>query len=237
MSSHGMSSSKASQVKRGGHLREQVFSNQFSSNSMMEINTNVNFSGSSADCFINKEDYLYIVTELGAKNGSTSVKGGSTYQFHLGKIPELIDYESLTFARLPSSKNPAKLETRFHSNIDHNQQKEVLSSYSFWRKYLGKGEILALDVNNVWHFFLMRDVLNLLIDPHWVRWRFLDTGRIKGDLLFQSGKKRTGITFEHRFEKNQSVIGAHGGKSGVEVFFPWLLDHLQNHIEVSKMTV
>jgi len=44
-----MSSEKASQVKRGGHLREQVFSNQFSSSSMSTINESVNFSGSSAD--------------------------------------------------------------------------------------------------------------------------------------------------------------------------------------------
>lgn len=233
-----MSSNKASQVKRGGHLREQVFSNQFSSDSMMVINTNVNYSGSSADCVINKEEYNYIITKLGANNGLTSVKGGSTYQFHLGKIPELIDYDSLTFRRMPSVKNPNKLETCFHSKIDHSQQLQKLSSYDFWKKYLGKGEILALDVNGKWNFFLMRDVLNLLINPEWIEWRFLNTGRIKGDLLFKNGKKRTGITFEHRFEKNQSVIGAHGGKSGIEVFYPWLIDHLSNnYVMVEKMMV
>jgi len=233
-----MSSNKASQVKRGGHLREQVFSNQFSSNSMMSINNNVNYSGSSADCLINKDEYKYIISSLGANNGLTSVKGGSTYQFHLGKIPELIDYSSLSVKRMASVKNPNKLETCFHSKIENSQQLEVLKSYEFWKNYLGKGEILALDVNGKWNFFLMKDVLNLLINPNWIKWRFLNTGRIKGDLFFKNGKKRSGITFEHRFEKNQSVIGAHGGKSGIKVFFPWLIDHLSdNHVKVDKMIV
>lgn len=237
MSKHGMTSGKASQVKRGGHLREQIFSNQFSDMSMININKGVNYAGSTADCMINKKEFLYIVKELRANNGSTSVKGGSTYQFHLGKIPELIDYDSLIIKQTPSESNHQKLETCFKSNITFQQQLKVLVSYDFWKKYLGKGEILAIDAYNDWYFFLMKDVLNLMINPNKVKWRIRNTGRIKGDLIYKDGTKRAGITFEHRFEKNQSVIGAHGGTTGISVFFPWLLENIPNQFKVLKMRV
>ena len=237
MSKHGMSSRAASQVKRGGHLREQIFSNQFNNGSMSSISQNVNYSGSSSDCIINNSDYTYIITQLNVENGTTSVKGGSTYQFHLGKIPELIDYESIRTERIFGGSNNDKEQTRFWSNISNEQQLEVLSSYEFWKKYLGKGEILAIDAHNEWIFFAMRDVLNLLINPNWIQWRFLPTGRIKGDLIYTDGSKKAGVTFEHRFEKNQSVIGAHGGMSGIKLFLPWLLQHIQNIVRVRKMLV
>ncbi len=237
MSNHGMSSRHASQVKRGGHLREQIFSNQFSNESMANISQNVNYTGSTADCIINNEDYNYIIQQLNVPNGTTSVKGGSTYQFHLGRIPELLDYNSIVVEKKFADGQSGKLQTCFSSNISNEKQLIVLSSIDFWKKYLGKGEILAIDVLNEWNFFSMRDVLNLLINPHWIQWRFLPTGRIKGDLYFKDNGKKAGITFEHRFEKNQSVIGAHGGKTGIKSFFPWLIEHLPNVVKVTKMTV
>lgn len=237
MSTHGMSSRLASQVKRGGHLREQIFSNQFSKESMSNISQNVNYTGSSADCIINNSEYDYILNQLKVSNGFTSVKGGSTYQFHLGRIPELLDYNSIKIERKYADEQGGKLQTCFSSNISNEKQLMVLSSYDFWQKYLGKGEILALDVLNEWNFFSMRDVLNLLINPNWIQWRFLPTGRIKGDLYFKDKSKKAGITFEHRFEKNQSVIGAHGGKTGIESFYPWLIEHIPNMVKVRKMTV
>ncbi len=230
-----MTSQLASQVKRGGHLREQIFSNQFSNNSMLNIGKNVNFSNSTADCVINNEHSKYIISDLGAINGNTSVKGGSTYQFHLGRIPELIDYDSLIIERKPSARG--KLETCFSSKINEAKQLETLRSYDFWKKYLGKGEILAIDAHNVWHFFSMLDVLNLMTNPQYIQWRFLQTGIMKGDLIFLNNSKKAGITFEHRFEKNQSVIGAHGGATGIRSFLPWLLEHLQNVIKIKKMQV
>jgi hypothetical protein len=123
MSKHGMTSRHASQVKRGGHLREQIFSNQFTDSSMNEINISVNYTGSSADCFISNPEYTYIINELGAVNGTTSVKGGSNFQFHLGRIPELIDVPSLDIIKVQSSKG--KLETRFSSNITEKSQLEA----------------------------------------------------------------------------------------------------------------
>ncbi len=232
-----MSSRAASQVKRGGHLREQIFSNQFSNSSMSRISQSVNYSGSSADCVINNDDYRYIISQLNVENGNTSVKGGSTYQFHLGKIPELIDYESIKIETILAGSNNDKEQTCFSSRITNQQQLKELLSYEFWKKYLGKGEILAIDAYNEWNFFAMKDVLNLLINPDFIQWRFLPTGRIKGDLIFIDKSKKTGITFEHRFEKNQSVIGAHGGMSGINTFLPWLLQHIKNVVKVKKMLV
>jgi hypothetical protein len=203
---------------------------------MANISQNVNYTGSSADCIINNPDFNYILSQLNVSTGNTSVKGGSNYQFHLGRIPELLDYESIKVERIRADKPTGKLETCFSSNITNDQQFIVLTSYDFWKKYLGKGEILAIDYQNHWHFFSMREVLNLLINPHCIKWRFLPTGRIKGDLIFKNQSKKAGITFEHRFEKNQSVIGAHGGSAGVKSFFPWLIEHIPNYVKVQKMT-
>jgi hypothetical protein len=234
MSKHGMTSNHASQVKRGGHLREQIFSNQFSDSTMQDIGMSVNYTGSTADCYISRFDYQYILEELNVNRGTTSVKGGSTYQFHLGRIPELLDPESVKLSTIHTSTG--KPQTCVESNITQTQQLQALHTYLFWVKYLGKGEILAIDAHNYWHFFRMSDVLNLLINPNLISWRFLPTGRIKGDLHFKSGQSRTGITFEYRVEKSQSVLGAHGGKSGISVFLPWLFDHL-TCIKVKKMLV
>jgi len=233
MSKHGMTSRHASQVKRGGHLREQIFSNQFTDSSMNEINTSVNYTGSSADCILSNDDYSYIISELGATNGTTSVKGGDNYQFHLGRIPELLDIPTLQISKHLTSRG--KEETWFSSKISEEEQHEVLGSFGFWKRYLGKGELLAINMDNYWYFYLMRDILDLLVNPEWINWRVLATGRIKGDLKFKNGKSLAGITFEYRFEKNQCVLGAHGGGAGRKAFFPWLREHLQN-IQIKKMS-
>ena len=227
MSKHGMSSQKASHVKRGGHLREQIFSNQFTRGRMSVLNEQVNYSGSSADGVITQEDFKWIISELKTKDGSVSIKGGNNFQFHLGNIPELIDYNSLVEEKKPSPKRPLKLETHFSSSISHAEQLAALKSKKFWEKYLKKGEILAIDHESQWHFFSLDDVIHLLISGEFLVWRILSTGRIKGDCFFSDGRKRVGITFEHRFEKNQSVLGAHGGGAGKKTFFPWLQDHLE----------
>jgi len=228
-----MTSRHASQVKRGGHLREQIFSNQFTDSSMNEINTSVNYTGSTADCFISNPDYTHIINELGASNGTTSVKGGSNFQFHLGRIPELIDISTLQIEKVQLING--KSETRFSSSVTESQQLESLTSFGFWKKYLGKGEILAINVDSHWFFFPMKEVLELLTDPQKVRWRVLATGRIKGDLIFKNGRSLVGITFEYRFEKKQCVLGAHGGGAGRKAFFPWLIDNLR-FIQVPKMS-
>ena len=237
MSKHGMSSLKASQIKRGGHLREQIFSNQFTRGRMSVLNEQVNYSGSSADGVITHEAFKWIISDLKTENGSVSIKGGDNFQFHLGNIPELIDYDTLEEEKKPSPNRPLKLQTHFKSSISPEEQLVALKSKKFWERYLKKGEILAVDHQSKWHFFSFDDVIDLMISD-FLAWRFLPTGRIKGDCFFLDGRKRAGITFEHRFEKKQSVIGAHGGGAGKKTFFPWLQEHLESKsVVLPKMEV
>jgi hypothetical protein len=154
-----MSSRQASKVKRGGHLREQIFSNQFTIESMADISQNVNYTGSSADCILNNPDFIYILSQLNVSSRNTSVKGGSNYQFHLGRIPDLLDYDSIVVERKPSGKT-GKLETCFSSNITSEQQLTTLTSYDFRKKYLGKGEMLAIDSRTYLPMIRKQEILN-----------------------------------------------------------------------------
>jgi hypothetical protein len=58
-------------------------------------------------------------------------------------IPDLLDYDSIVVESKPSDKPSRKLETCFSSNITSEQQLTALTSYDFWKKYLGKGEMLS----------------------------------------------------------------------------------------------
>jgi hypothetical protein len=110
---------------------------------MANISRNVNYTGSSADCILNNPDFISILSQLNVSGGNTSVKGGSNFQFHLGSIPDLLDYDSIVVESKPSDKPSRKLETCFSSNITSEQQLTALTSYDFWKKYLGKGEMLS----------------------------------------------------------------------------------------------
>ena len=35
----------------------------------------------------------------------------------------------------------------------------------------------------------------------------------------------------------QKYNGAHGGETGIKVFFPWLKDHIKNYLRIEKMNV
>lgn len=238
-SRHGMSSQHASRVKRIGHMKEAIFANQFSLGTLDEVAAR-NYSGASVDNEITRPEFFYIFERLGLSSGKTSVKGGSNYQFHLGQIPELADIESLEINRVanPSSTDPDKTKSCFKTDITELQQRTAMRSISFWDKYLRKdADLLSIDDgSDKWHFFAMKDVINLLTDPDKVNWRFLDTGRIIGDCKMSSGKSLATITFELREEKMSFVLGAHGSSRGLKSFFPWLKYHL-NSVEVEKFIV
>lgn len=109
-----------------------------------------------------------------------------------------------------------KVKNRICTSSDHGiefkEQIKALKNYSFWKKYLGKGDILCYrSSENEWIFFNMDDVIIFLTDNF--DWRLLETGRIKGDF---NGKQY--ITYEYRPEphKRTFVLGAHGGKKGRE---------------------
>ena len=66
-----------------------------------------------------------------------------------------------------------------------------------------------------WLIFSRIDLLEMLQDANQVNWRILESGRIKGDVFTDNGK-RTIFTLEYRAEehKRQFVFGAHGGGAG-----------------------
>lgn len=236
-SKHGMSSARASEKKRTGHLREQVFSNQFTNATMRDISEDQNYSGPSSDCIINKAEYRTLLYKLGVSSGATSVKGGANYQFHLGQIPELEDKDTLQVWEAPDPKrnNPDKTKTCWKSRVTIEQKKQALISYDFWKKYLGKGDVLAIwpdDDSQVWIFFPMREVLNLMINPNKISWHFLETGRIKGYCKFKDNTTLSTITFEYRKNKG-FTLGANSG-AGFKKFFPWLLENVK-HVNVRRI--
>lgn len=206
---HGMSSEKASLIKKNGHQREQKFNDFFGNNDK------INYSGASSDCCLSLQNNSELIEKLNKyllvpkQDLGVSVKGGTTIQFHLGKLPEL------TSSKFSISKNE-KGHTVFDHGITFQQQLNALTSVNFWNKYLKKGDVLCYDDDlGTRYFFNMDSVIQWIIKN--VNWRILDTGRIKGDIFDKkSNKLKQGIiTYEYRKEehKKSCVIGACGGKN------------------------
>ena len=203
-----MSSKQASQKKELGHAEERTF-NAFFGN---KESRDTNFSGANADNIISNIDHQNTLKEhLGEMSSfQVSLKSGKTWQFHLGRIDELSPLDKILISK--TSKNETKV-THF---INFEEQKSILKNYNFWNKYLGKGNLLCYnDKEKKYTFFKMNDVIQFIINS--ATWRLLDTGRIKGDFIF-CDKKRSVITFEYRKDKNQFVLGAHGGNAGFLLF-------------------
>jgi hypothetical protein len=208
-------------VKERGHAYEVVF------NSLFNKRQKLNFSGASSDCFISGDDIEQKLKPLNVNGRLVSLKASNTWQFHLGKIPELSDtdfYKKSLKQIIPAGKS--KPETCGRHNISFEKQEVVLRTKSFWKKYFGKGDYLCYtDRKGLWRFFSMNDVIDFIIEN--TNWRLLHTGRIKGDYELQV-KKANGevttktfkgiITFEFRNEdhKQTFVLGAHGGTNGLK---------------------
>ena len=90
-----------------------------------------------------------------------------------------------------------------------------LRSHGFLKSFVFKGNFFCVYDFPNWLIFDSQEMLSLFQDSEEVFWRFLDSGRIKGD-IYSLGKKRTILTFEYRAEahKKQFVFGAHGGGAG-----------------------
>lgn len=215
--SHGMSHEQASKVKLGGHNNERDFNSAFG-NKMAELN----FSGPSSDCIIlDKNLIVELNKKLGIISPFTSVKGGDTIQIHLGSFPELTNMDFWNKNLCQKKISTGKTCTSSKHGISFLNQKKVLKSYSFWKKYLGKGDVLAYRrTESEWIFFNMEDVINFIVSKF--DWRLLETGRLKGDYL---GKQY--LTYEYRSEDHKLcfVLGAHGGKKGRE-FMEMLIKHI-----------
>ena len=230
MSKHSMSSEKASRVKRSGHSEEIKFNSLFTNITLNKIGNDINLSGASSDCEIDIGCYIdRLALEFGdLERYSVSLKSGKTWQFHLGKLPELsdIDFYKNSIKRVEVKTD--KFETWGKHHRSFNKQKEVLSSKIFWNKYLKKGNLLCYN-NKMgdYHFFLMDDVINFIINNF--NWRLLDTGRIKGDSSYKGRELKGIITFEFRDESHKScfVLGAHGAKNGYRLY-KILCENLKN---------
>jgi hypothetical protein len=201
MSKNAMSSEQASAVKRQGHKREEKFNKRFGNE-----NDKINYSGSSPDCLIREgHDILNTLKKsIGTDSRYVSIKGGNTIQIHLGNLPELTDKSAYT------TRRNWKGQTCVEHGIPFQQQERQLRQKSFWDTYLKKGDVLAYSYDNgkyIW--FNMEDVINFVIKE--CKWRFLETGRLKGDI---QGKQY--LTYEYRAKKDSFVLGAHGGKKGKE---------------------
>ena len=223
-----MTSQQARAKKKSGNAEEVKFNAYFSSETLRSELENLNFSGPSPDCYISVDNFKkLIVSKLGSMNDfSVSLKSGYTMQFHLGNIEEL------------STKSKVKIFKKIIKNkkvtcIEHDksfsEQEKHLKSYSFWKKYLGKGELLCInDKKGNYKFYRMDEIINLIIQS--TSWRILETGRIKGDVRI-NGNKCALFTFELRPNKNQFVLGAHGGKNGKK--FELFLDENLKYCPIS----
>lgn len=221
---HGMSSSQASKVKRGGHKKEVLFNQRFG-----DPDAGVNWSGSSADCMLSEarlaSDFKeWLRSKDLSPDGGVSLKGGKTIQIHLGNLPELTDKEGYSVGETPRG------DTAVEHGVPFDKQVEHLRDPRFWNKYLKKGDILCYDVPKKkkeddrpteYRFFKMDDVISYICSPA-CQWRILDTGRLKGDL---DGKAI--FTYEYRRVKGMFVLGAHGGTNGVR-----FMDILKDNIDV-----
>lgn len=129
---------------------------------------------------------------------SVSIKSGNNLQFHLGNIPEL---SQLT---------------------EHQSMRAVLQSSMLWSKYLKKStsslpaELLCYyhKQSKEWTFFRMDHVIDMITQK--CTWRFLPTGRIKGDFADGSRKGASQyITYEYRKGKHNSYFLGVNGNKGV----------------------
>jgi len=201
-------SEQGRQKKELGHAEERTFNAFFGDKNKREIN----YSNPTCDNEItNQEHQIEITKKLGRlRSFKVSLKSGDTWQFHLGRIDELSP-----LSKIKVKKNSFG-ETKVIHSIAFSEQLNILSKSSFWAKYLGKGDLLCYnDKKKKYTFFRMDEVIQFISRK--VDWRILDTGRIKGDLIFNN-RKRSVLTFEYRDTKNQFAIGAMGNKNGLLLF-------------------
>jgi hypothetical protein len=128
----------------------------------------------------------------GESMGRVSLKSGKNLQFTLGVIPELESASDKT---------------------------AVLRSPEFWNKYLAKSKskipcdlLCYYDKSlNSFTYFNMADVVGFIVEK--CKWRFLATGRIKGDFADKSRNgSRQYLTYEYRKTHKSYFLGANGNK-------------------------
>jgi hypothetical protein len=191
--------------KREGHEREDAFETLWGEKTATTYKAE-------ADKTITNLTFLSILREsLGEfPSGSTSIKGGISLQFTLGRIPE----------------------------IEVPDQIQALSQRSIWEKYLGKSQsehpahLFAYRDADRWVFFRMEDVIDFITQK--CTWRKSKEGRsLKGDFP-NTSKKGFGqyLTCEYRKTHKGHFLGANGGQG--YKFICLLKENLKFHEEVDK---
>lgn len=124
------------------------------------------------DCLIDEKGALRVLRrnfKFNKKVERVSLKSGSNYQIHSGKMVQIC-------TRKRGQPSPSKAV--FKTQLPH------LKSKRFWNNYLGsKGEFfVVVDPAIRWRHYLMRDVVQALAEN--TIWHRTSEGRIKGKLPF-----------------------------------------------------
>ena len=207
-SNHAMSSGQARSIKRRGEFLRAKFKRQCC-NQEGEI----------------EPHFLQGISGSTPKSAGTYImKTGKNGQFHLGSLRR---YQK---AWQVSISDCGKLITYGQS---FDKIKSDLYSREFLECFILKENFLVLMHNESWLIFSSKDILTILQDSEMIRWRVLESGRIKGDMTTHNGKRAI-FTIEYRPEKHKQsfVIGAHGGGAGAR-----LGDHLREAILFNSIPI
>ena len=138
--------------------------------------------------------------------GTYTLKSGKNWQFHLGSFAPYTEKWGTQYL------NGGKI---IKYNIPYEQIDLDLRCNDFIRSFIFKGNFFVVYDSPNWLIFDSEDIISFIQDSERVKWRILESGRIKGD-LYSEDKKRTIFTMEYRAEehKKQFVFGAHGGGAG-----------------------
>lgn len=140
--------------------------------------------------------------------GSYILKSGNNWQFHLGSLQPFIEKWGVSIL------NDGK---QIDYRISPNEIIIDITSNGFLNSFMLKGNFFVVHDSPNWIIFSAFDILNFMQNSELVRWRILESGRIKGDVFFEN-KYNSVLTIEYRAEKHkrQFVFGAHGGGSGIK---------------------
>lgn len=181
--------------KRVGHKREDDFKRQFHPASLTEVTE----YGATSDTWLAKSsdiaNTLRNKFELADRDLYVSNKSGNNIQLTLGKIAELEAENGLEWIN------------------DANNCRTLFNKYLKKQESVRPADLLVYkDLRiNKWLFYKMDDVVDFIVNN--VKWRKLDSGRIKGD--FDDGSKKgygQYITYEYRATHNSHFLGMNGNK-------------------------
>lgn len=185
--------------KRKGHKREDDFKNQYNPTSLNEPTeykaTSDTWIPAGLEITSKLCDYFSIAEP---KDLYISNKSGNNIQFTLGQIPELNTEDNLNW--IQNADNCRALFNKYLKKTESAKPADLL--------------VYKDNTAQKWVFFKMDDIINYIVAN--VKWRKLDTGRIKGDFENDS-KKGTAqyLTYEYRTTHKSYFLGLNGGK-GIE---------------------